>query len=84
MLFKKKKKQVAHPLQDFAINHRFCWLFIICLEIDIFSRLSLLLERVDDAETVVKVNRKSPAFNAPAHEFNLLPQNTSFFFFFFV
>lgn len=46
----------AYSLQPIDINPSFCWLFVIFLAIDIFSRLPLLYEWVDDAHAIVQIH----------------------------
>lgn len=49
----KKNSQLHYPLQYVVINSNFCWMFMIFLANDKFSKL-LLSERVENGHTIAK------------------------------
>lgn len=48
-----------NSFKDVGISPILCWLFMIFLAMDTFTSLSVLNERIDNAQTAVKINRKS-------------------------
>lgn len=53
------KKLAAYLLQNVAVSPSFCWLVMMFLAIDLFNRLLLLFERVDDSQTILTTNQKT-------------------------